>query len=62
MREDLVELLVCPVCRAELSLSVEEKRNGMVITGTLSCTAKGTEYPIRDGVPDLLPRGCGEDR
>lgn len=55
MKPDLLEILRCPVCRAELRLHAEENRGEDVVTGTLTCTGCGENYPIEDGIPDLLP-------
>jgi uncharacterized protein YbaR (Trm112 family) len=41
----LLELLVCPACRAE----VREIASG------LACQGCGRVYPIRDGIPVMLP-------
>lgn len=52
---------ICPTCRrggvdASLHLStVEVEHGGDVDAGILSCTACGTEYPILDGIPVLVP-------
>ena len=55
MRPDLVEILACPVCKGPLTLLANEEQAGEVISGTLQCTACGEAYPIRDGIPNLLP-------
>jgi uncharacterized protein YbaR (Trm112 family) len=41
----LLEILVCPACRAE----VREEPAG------LACLGCGRVYPIRDGIPVMLP-------
>jgi uncharacterized protein YbaR (Trm112 family) len=41
----LLKILACPVCRGELKLK-EEK---------LVCRKCGKSYPIRNGIPILLP-------
>jgi hypothetical protein len=41
----LLEVLVCPACRAE----VREEPGG------LACLGCGRVYPIRDGIPVMLP-------
>lgn len=41
---DLLEILACPACRAELRDEGER----------LVCTACGLRYPVRDGIPILL--------
>ena len=42
---DLLEILVCPVCRKPLVLRGEE---------SLKCNECKRSYPIRDGIPILL--------
>jgi uncharacterized protein YbaR (Trm112 family) len=42
----LLEILVCPSCRA----AVEEVDAGSV----LECTGCGYRYPVRDGIPVML--------
>ncbi|MCW5968742.1 MAG: hypothetical protein KIT57_09520 [Blastocatellales bacterium] len=44
--EELIELLVCPVCRAR----VAQTRDG----GGLECTGCRRVYPIRDAIPVML--------
>lgn len=43
----LLEILVCPVTRAELTYDRE--------AGELISKAAGLAYPIREGVPIMLP-------
>lgn len=45
--KDLLEILVCPVCKAPVELLQEE--NG------LKCTQCKRVYPIRDDIPVMLP-------
>lgn len=40
----LLEIIVCPACRADLALVGEE----------LVCQGCGLAYPVRDGIPVLL--------
>jgi uncharacterized protein YbaR (Trm112 family) len=44
---DLLDLLCCPKCRAELREDAA--------ASALVCTKCGTPYPVRDGIPMLLP-------
>ena len=55
MRPDLLEILRCPVCRGELTLTAKEREGTDIVTGTLHCAACRVDYPIEDGIPDLLP-------
>jgi uncharacterized protein YbaR (Trm112 family) len=43
--ESILPALVCPVCRASLTLVAEELR----------CTGCRRAYPIQDGIPVLIP-------
>ena len=40
----LLEIIVCPACRADLDAAGEE----------LVCQGCGLAYPVRDGIPVLL--------
>jgi len=55
MRTDLMEILCCPVCKGDLTLSISRQEGDEVIEGNLSCARCPAEYPITDGIPDLLP-------
>jgi len=55
MRQDLVDILSCPVCKAELRLDIAAQEAGEVLRGTLTCTQCGEVYPIDEGIPNLLP-------
>lgn len=56
MKESLLEILCCPLDKEPLELEdAEYDDDGEVVAGTLVCTACGEEYPIEDGIPNLLP-------
>ena len=55
MQEELLDILVCPMCKSELQLSSENIIDGEIISGLLSCKACKEEYPIPEGIPNLLP-------
>ncbi len=61
MRTDLLDILACPICRSPLTLQAQVIASddapdaGEVLTGTLTCSACNEIYPIRDGIPNLLP-------
>jgi uncharacterized protein YbaR (Trm112 family) len=55
MRAELMEILVCPLCKAELDLRDAEEAAGQILSGALECTACHERYPIEDGIPNLLP-------
>jgi uncharacterized protein YbaR (Trm112 family) len=55
MRPDLMEILVCPTCKGELKLTVFKEDEAEIIEGRLDCAACKVEYPIDDGIPNMLP-------
>lgn len=55
VKSKLMQILVCPVCKGELKLSVEEEQEARIISGTLYCPQCDKEYLIIDGLPHLLP-------
>jgi uncharacterized protein YbaR (Trm112 family) len=54
MKKDLMDILVCPVCKGELELTIEEEKEE-VITGSLYCPKCRVDYPITNSIPNLLP-------
>jgi len=56
MRRSLMDILCCPVCKGELTLTVENENEKEILEGGLLCSACGVTYPIHDGIPNLLPR------
>ena len=55
MRQELMDLLACPLCHGELQLQVLSAEGEEILTGTLRCAACDVRYPIDEGIPDLLP-------
>ncbi|HJM76536.1 MAG TPA: methytransferase partner Trm112 [Dehalococcoidia bacterium] len=55
MRRDLMDILACPVCKHELTLTVDREEDDEVIEGSLHCATCDETYPITDGIPNLLP-------
>ena len=55
MRQDLMEILACPVCKGSLTLSIAREDGDEVIEGSLHCAACNETYPIQDTIPNLLP-------
>lgn len=55
MRQELMEILACPVCKGPLTLTIVMQEADEVITGTLHCASCDEDYPVEDGIPNLLP-------
>jgi uncharacterized protein len=55
VKPDLLDILRCPVCRGELTLTATRTEREEVVAGKLACPKCGVDYPIEDGIPDLLP-------
>jgi len=55
MKEELMDILACPVCKGDLELTVEEEDEKEVVRGSLYCKTCEENYPIVDTIPNLLP-------
>jgi uncharacterized protein YbaR (Trm112 family) len=55
MKKDLMDILCCPVCKGDLTLTVKKEEGGEIIDGSLYCAKCSEAYPIEDGIPNLLP-------
>lgn len=56
MHPKLLDLLVCPRCRADLTCAAATtEEDGEIVTGTLQCTGCGEPYPIEGGIPRFVP-------
>jgi len=55
MKRELMKILVCPVCKGELKLKVDQENDKEIVTGSLYCARCNVTYPISDTIPNLLP-------
>ena len=58
MRREALDFLLCPNCGGELALQsdpAEAAADGHLIAGALGCDDCSSQFPIREGVPVLLP-------
>ena len=60
MRQDLMDILACPLCKGSLVLTIAAVEADEVLTGELRCEACNERYPIADGIPNLLPPAVRE--
>jgi uncharacterized protein YbaR (Trm112 family) len=61
MKESLMDIIRCPMDKQELELEVIQRTDDEVLEGRLVCTECGEEYPIEEGIPNLLPPDMRED-
>jgi uncharacterized protein len=55
VKPDLLDILRCPLCRGELALTSRKTEGREIVEGSLACTKCHVDYPITEGIPDLLP-------
>lgn len=55
MKHSLMDIIVCPVCKGELKLTVGMEDGDEIITGSLHCGKCNVDYLIEDSIPNLLP-------
>ncbi len=55
MKKELMDILVCPVCKGKLVLTITEENEKEIVKGTLFCGKCNEYYPIDDGIPNMLP-------
>jgi uncharacterized protein YbaR (Trm112 family) len=55
VKPDLMEILCCPVCKGDLTLTTTKKDGAEILVGNLHCAKCQIDYPIEDGIPNLLP-------
>jgi uncharacterized protein YbaR (Trm112 family) len=61
MKEDLLDIVCCPLDKHDLDLEDAEYEDDEIMSGTLVCTDCGESYPIEDGIPNLLPPDMREE-
>jgi SAM-dependent methyltransferase len=55
MRLEALDHLGCPVCRREIECRSVRTEGDEITEGTLTCAGCRREYPVRGGIPRLLP-------
>jgi len=55
MKRWLMDILCCPVCKGDILLTVTEENEEEIIEGSLRCDICHVDYPIHEGIPNLLP-------
>lgn len=56
MKRKLMDILACPVCKHHpLDLTVAREDEREVLEGKIRCPRCNIDYPIEDGIPNMLP-------
>jgi len=50
-----MDVICCPLDKQDLELAATDREDDEVMAGTLTCTECGEQFPIEDGIPNLLP-------
>ena len=56
MKKELMNILCCPTCKGDLTLTTEKEKNGEILEGKLKCKKCDAVYTIEDSIPNLLPK------
>jgi uncharacterized protein YbaR (Trm112 family) len=54
-----MDILCCPVCKGDLGLRVDAEDEKEILEGNLHCATCDADYPIHEGIPNLLPQTPG---
>lgn len=55
MKRSLLDILVCPLCKGDLVLTIEHESGDEIVTGSLRCAWCEESYLIEDAIPNMLP-------
>jgi SAM-dependent methyltransferase len=58
MKLSVLDVVVCPQCKGDLTLETSVKEANEILEGSLTCTQCGQLYPITKGVPRFVPQGA----
>lgn len=51
-----MDILVCPVCKGKLTLTITDENEKEIVSGSLYCSKCDVTYPIEETIPNLLPQ------
>jgi len=55
MKKELMNILVCPICKGKLTLTIVKEDDKEILEGSLYCPQDKYTFPIVDSIPNLLP-------
>ena len=56
MKKDALDILCCPICKADLNLKIKSEKDNEILEGILICSKCKKKYEINEGIPNLLPK------
>jgi uncharacterized protein YbaR (Trm112 family)/ubiquinone/menaquinone biosynthesis C-methylase UbiE len=62
MKLRLLEYIICPICAGPFDLRKDKLEVEEIMEGELLCRSCGKSYPIRRGVPRLLPESFSKEQ
>lgn len=62
MHAKLLDFLVCPECKGDLTLSPSDQKLDEILQGNLQCKKCLVNFPIIDGIPNMILGGISEDK
>tara|TARA_A100001037_G_C14863257_1_gene506173 strand:+ start:488 stop:667 length:180 start_codon:yes stop_codon:yes gene_type:complete len=54
MKKCLMEILVCPACKSDLTLEIELIEDDEIIKGSIQCESCELIYKIENSIPDFM--------
>ena len=54
MKKYLMEILVCPTCKSDLTLEIELIEDDEIIKGSIQCESCELIYNIENSIPDFM--------
>ena len=54
MDKELLNEMVCPICKGNLSLKIYSKREDVIEEGLINCKACKRAYSVKDGIPIMV--------
>lgn len=61
LKRRLLDLLACPECHGTLAPTRALPEAGDIVEGELACSRCSARYPVRRGVPRLLPKALADE-
>ena len=54
LKTELLQYLVCPTCKGQISINVHKKIKNEIINGTINCKNCKNTFPVTEGIPRFV--------